>query len=133
MGREPQKILTRGKMRRVLLVVMALMPITAFAASVDSRCPKGYVWSDSQKRCITVPPEAKEGACTKSAKPWMLNCSTSKNLLSIDAIYQNGYYIDRYSNGFFFVKKRGSSNGQEHIEKSKVAPRATADSPDSEK
>lgn len=120
-------------MRIVLLVVIALMPIAAFAASVDSRCPKGYVWSDSQKRCITVPPEAKEGACTKSAKPWVLNCSTSKKLLPIDAIYQNGYYIDRYSNGFFFVKKRGSSNEQEHIEKSKAAPRSTADSPDSEK
>lgn len=57
----------------VMLVLTAL-----FAAGVDNRCPKGYVWSDNHKRCVTAPPEEKEGACTKSAKPWMLNCSTRK-------------------------------------------------------
>jgi hypothetical protein len=93
------------------LAVM-LVPTALFAAGVDNRCPKGYVWSDNQKRCVTAPPEEKEGACTKSAKPWMLNCSTSKKPVSLDAIYQSGYYIERYANGFFFVKKRGHSAEQ---------------------
>lgn len=96
------------------LAVM-LVPTALLAAGVDNRCPKGYVWSENQKRCVTAPPEDKEGACTKSAKPWMLNCSTSKKPVSLDSIYQSGYFIDRYANGFFFVKKRGSSLEQESV------------------
>lgn len=120
-------------MRIALLVVVVLMPIIAFGASADNRCPKGYDWSDSHKRCVTAPPEAKDGACTKSAKPWMLNCSTSKKLVSIDSIYQSGYYIERYSNGFFFLKKRGSAPEQECVSKGKPVSRPAGDSADSEK
>lgn len=117
----------------LVLITVVLVPVIAFAANVDNRCPKGYDWSDSQKRCVTAPPEAKEGACTKSAKPWMLNCSTSKKLVPIDSIYQSGYYIERYSNGFFFLKKRGSSSEQECVSRGKLSPRSPGDSADSEK
>lgn len=114
-------------------VLVVLTPIIAFAATVDNRCPKGYEWRDSQKRCVTAPPEAKEGACTKSAKPWMLNCSTSKKLISLESLYQSGYYVERYSNGFFFLKKRGNSTEQECVVRSKTVPRTTSDSTDTEK
>lgn len=111
-----------------LFLGVMLVPTVLFAAGADNRCPKGYVWSDGQKRCITAPPEEKEGACTKSSKPWVLNCSTSKKPVSIDTIYQSGYYIDRYTNGFFFVKKRGSSTEQECVSpKSKTAPAPAAE------
>jgi hypothetical protein len=118
-------------MRITLLILIVFMPIIVFA--VDNRCPKGYDWNDRHKRCVTAPPEENDGACTKSAKPWVFKCSTSEKLLSIDTIYRSGYYIERHLNGFFFLKKRGSSAGQEVSGTNKGTARPTADSADLEK
>ncbi|HAR97216.1 MAG TPA: hypothetical protein DCR97_14835 [Deltaproteobacteria bacterium] len=125
---DSKEIFGGGAMKVVGLVfAVMLVPAVLLAAGVDNRCPKGYVWSDGQKRCVTAPPEAKEGACTKSTKPWMFNCSTSDKPVSIDMLYRSGYHIDRYANGFFFVKKRGSAEQECVTPKSvKAGPAAAA-------